>query len=671
MRLEKFRQGPWPEILGLAVISALAYLVHLGGLVYYRDDWYYMYDGLAGGGRAFVEMFRHMRPARGPLFELLFGLFGTSPFPYLILLYLWRLAGGLAALWLFRLLWPKQRGAAFLMALLYVTYPGFLWWVQGFEYQPMVLSAGLQALSILMSLKVLQSAGRGRQVLWMLGAILTGWAYLSLVEYAFGMEVLRWLCIYLFLRRDGADLRTNIMRGLRAAAVTLVIPAGFLLWHQFIFENWRPAADLGRQLGAAIDSPGTLVWWAVHGLQSFLNISLFAWLTPLNQLLFSLRLKDTLLVFGWAALAAALSTGIFWGLREPEQDERRSGSGWQYEAIGAGLAGVLAGILPIIVANRAVTFDRFSHYSLPASLAAVMLVAGVVYLLPDPRARLALQAALIGSAVLTHGALAAQARGEEEIVRRFWHQVAWRVPGLRAGTLLVVNYAGLDYREGNDIAWGPANFIYHPRRQDRLPIVVPVAAARMEADTPKSILEGTSLSQTYLFVNQIESDFGNLLVMSLPSADACVHVLDARWAETSVADTALIGLAAPRSRIENVLPEGDAPALPAPLFGGEPPHEWCYYYEKAGLARQRGDWDAVTALGNEAGELDLHPNDPIEWMPFLQAAALAGDEKLVRQISTRINTEQLYKQAACSNLKAMQLSPEMAAYIRGLFCGGR
>jgi hypothetical protein len=51
----------------------------LGKFSYYRDDWYYMYDGLVGGGGIFVEMFRHLRPARGPLYEFLFGLFGHQP----------------------------------------------------------------------------------------------------------------------------------------------------------------------------------------------------------------------------------------------------------------------------------------------------------------------------------------------------------------------------------------------------------------------------------------------------------------------------------------------------------------------------------------------------------------------------------------------------------------
>ena len=63
-------------------------------------------------------------------------------------------------------------------------------------------------------------------------------------------------------------------------------------------------------------------------------------------------------------------------------------------------------------------------------------------------------------------------------------------------------------------------------------------------------------------------------------------------------------------------------------------------------------------------------------MPFLQAQAFLGDQQAVKDITTRINTEKLYRQQACSNLQAMPahgypFSPEMQAYVDGLPCGGR
>jgi hypothetical protein len=60
-------------------------------------------------------------------------------------------------------------------------------------------------------------------------------------------------------------------------------------------------------------------------------------------------------------------------------------------------------------------------------------------------------------------------------------------------------------------------------------------------------------------------------------------------------------------------------------------------------------------------------------MPFLQAYAFLGDQKQVKVVSTRINTEPFYKQQACMNLSAMAthrfpLPSNMQSYVNELFC---
>jgi hypothetical protein len=42
------------------------------------------------------------------------------------------------------------------------------------------------------------------------------------------------------------------------------------------------------------------------------------------------------------------------------------------------------------------------------------------------------------------------------------------------------------------------------------------------------------------------------------------------------------------------------PRPPEHIYGEEIARGWCYYYEQADLARQVGDWERVTALGEAA-----------------------------------------------------------------------
>jgi hypothetical protein len=69
------------------------------------------------------------------------------------------------------------------------------------------------------------------------------------------------------------------------------------------------------------------------------------------------------------------------------------------------------------------------------------------------------------------------------------------------------------------------------------------------------------------------------------------------------------------------------------LFGKEPAHEWCYYYTKAELARQVGDWETVVELGNQARAQGFVPGDALEWLPFIEGYVVTGEYQSARDLS--------------------------------------
>ncbi len=120
------------EILLLVLLTALTYLPNLSQATIYRDDWYYTMDGLKAGPGVFPVMFSIDRPARGVFFEIYYSLFGITPAPYHAASFIWRLLMGLAALWFFHQFWPKRRYIALGMTALFVMYPGYTRWMEGF-----------------------------------------------------------------------------------------------------------------------------------------------------------------------------------------------------------------------------------------------------------------------------------------------------------------------------------------------------------------------------------------------------------------------------------------------------------------------------------------------------------------------------------------------------------
>jgi hypothetical protein len=84
--------------------------------------------------------------------------------------------------------------------------------------------------------------------------------------------------------------------------------------------------------------------------------------------------------------------------------------------------------------------------------------------------------------------------------------------------------------------------------------------------------------------------------------------------------------------------------LPPSLYGDGPAHGWCYYFEKADLARQQGDWQKVVKLGDQAFSTGDYPNDPLERFVFIEGYAHSGNWKRADQLSKesyRISPEYL------------------------------
>jgi hypothetical protein len=82
----------------------------------------------------------------------------------------------------------------------------------------------------------------------------------------------------------------------------------------------------------------------------------------------------------------------------------------------------------------------------------------------------------------------------------------------------------------------------------------------------------------------------------------------------------------------NDLIQTQGPPIPVSIFGKEPPHTWCYYYQKAELARQQNDWDEVMRLWQASKEQQLAATYGPEYLPFIETNAHAGNWIEARQV---------------------------------------
>lgn len=663
----------WIEALFLLLISAIVYLPNIGHLTYFKDDWYYIYDGLIAGSKVFHPMFSIDRPARGFFFEIYYFLFGSQPFPYHLGAFLWRMAAAIGALSLFNILWPNRKRFTFFAALLFTLYPGYFWWISAIEYQPMIASLAFQVFSIVFTLKSVQSSNSFSKITYLIAAILTGWACIALVDYAIGMEVFRFLCVYILLARTDelSAISGKFFATVKTWVWNLLIPFGFIFWRTFLFANERKATDVSLQISALLHSPvPTLASWSLSLFNSLLNLAILAWVNQFPRYFFGTRLKDIasgIAVAGSVILLVILIEKLFkrekdWGLETSEINQK--------EALLIGIAGMVFGIIPIILVNRSINLDAYSHYALPASLAAAVSLMGLIYSISAGYVRNVVLYGVLIFAALAHYGISVNAINEERAIEKFWWQVSWRVPALRADTLLVINYPLPNIGDDGNGVVEAANMIYFPQASSQIPVQYNIAALTLSDFNLYDILDGKLERELNYRSHSTHYDYGNILVLSQPTLTSCVHVIDGNRPLISTFDPGNVMLVAPSSDIENVIVDSERFLPQTFAFGAEPEHKWCYYYEKAELALQMKEWDQVVSLGEEALQMGLHPEDQSEWLPFLYGYVMVGNEIRVKQTAPKINADRLLRLQACDVLTEIQAAatPEIQELIATLYC---
>jgi tetratricopeptide (TPR) repeat protein len=133
---------------------------------------------------------------------------------------------------------------------------------------------------------------------------------------------------------------------------------------------------------------------------------------------------------------------------------------------------------------------------------------------------------------------------------------------------------------------------------------------------------------------------GKMVSVYMPD-EGCLLVLDSVYAQypTTVDGFASYGDLTNFSQIEDSQEESFAPA-----FGKIDSNQWCYFFEKADLARQQKDWAGVIASFDKAKDLGFAPGESVEYIPLIQALAETGKveealhtTQLALQMSKTIN----------------------------------
>lgn len=651
-------------IFGIIFISGITYLSFIWEVGYFNDDWYLIYAANARGAEVFKDIFIIDRPMRALIMSPAYVLFNNNPALYNFSAWLFRTLSAVTLYWCFYILWKNHKTVAWLAALLYVIYPGFLSQFNGIDYQSQMVSLAFMMFSFALIIVAYQNQAINLNIfLFLLSTLLTTF-YLGLVEYFIGIEVLKIAVLIMLVFRDEKIWKTRVIKTLRWGLYSGLTAMPFLIWRLFIFESQRGATDVNLKLGNLTSDPfGFLLQWLTKLWVDIYEVIFLAYIQPLQILANGITPQQWLLGVSITIIALYV---VWLNLQVKENAaETITNSQWRVEAIWLGSIMVVFGLLPVILVGRDVDFKSFSRYALAPSIGVVLLwQAGLGYI--NKFSRKIVLVLLISVSILSHYANGIAKVQETQAMRNFWWQVSWRIPQLGTGTTLISHYAVA--AEEDYFTWGPANLIYHPDSDHEKYLQPAIYALLLSEETIEKVLAREPQNYSERRSIRTYPNARNILIFTQPTPQSCVQVIDLRQVELSSFEDERVKEIAGYSEADQIVLDDSFQTPPMIPFGLEPEHGWCYYYQKASYARQIGDWEQVSDLGDAVFNLELQAQDQIEWMPFVQAYAYSGNVSRLREISLFMSTDPLAKEQACQILVKMQLDPSISSEVNQLFC---
>jgi hypothetical protein len=650
------------SLLLIIFLAALAYLPQVLQLGFYRDDWHVVWGGFTQGPLKIIDLHLTDRPFMGLTYALAYGILGDSPLGWHLYAFVLRVGGAISFYGILKLLWPEQRRAATLLALLFVTYPGFLQQPNANAYSNHLLGFFLGISSIALTLRAaLVPSKLGTQILLGSLAALFGVGCYLMMEYMIGFEAVRLILLWYALGRgQKRNLRLRALQTFKRWLPTLSATTIFILWRVFIFKSARSVTDV-RSLGKSYASQpfNMLLRVIIESAKDFIDTVLLSWFVPFYKMLDGARYGDLMISLMLVAIGIGLVVlYLRWeqsrSAADPAVDINTlsPAAPWHRDAIWIGALCALVALTPAVLANRQVQYtDAFDRYTLPGTLGGILMVGGAIFHLLRRRRPLWAVVFLLGISLITQYNNAIFFRTFWEYQRQLWWQLSWRAPDLKDNTALVV-ILPQSYRlwESYEI-WGPANLVYSPNSDQ-----VRIAGEVLNSTTLIPMMRQESFLRTMRRV-EYPIDFKNSLVINMPTAISCVQLLDGERLEISEYSDPMVRLVASISDISLVKTSAQPLSPPAIIFGPEPARNWCYYYQRASLARQIGNWEEVARLGDQAAQAGLFPQDDVEWLPFYEGYAYLRRLDDSNRIGALLRENYSFIHTYCPQFTAAEIPP--------------
>jgi len=606
----------------LAFLTAcvLSFGLLIPSLGYYMDDWAYVFYANLKGINSLQEMLTYdSRPYAAWLYILGFNILGFKPIAWHVasLLMHW---GIVILLWLLiRAIWPTRKVEAIQISLLFAVYPFFM--IQPFPIAYTHVWFGFLAFNLSLLLMVwARKVSTSKAVALTLLAMLLEAAHLFTGEYFSGLEFVRILILWILISREETLFSKRIIKVFLSWLPYFIIITMFAYWRIVIYKNPPEITH---------NTPVILQQLFVHPL------------TTINYL-FNTSLRDavSVLTVGWQKATdaglldfttpfAKFRLGIavmsfvlaFVYLTKLKSDPTASNDDWKLGTLAIAIGGLLTAGLPFWMIGSSIAESKnlvsASRLGVPAIFGASFATFIFMdWLITERSKKIFILSIFLALAVNIHLNNTKDFQYSWEKQVRFSQQLIWRAPKIEAGTAILTDEEVLGIMGGYAVTFSINTTYQTSNIQQMLPYwyfpfyyVNPNVA---------DLLQGVPLVDHKLSMKFSGNSNKALLLSFNPELQRCLWILQPQDTNLRLVSSDMRQLSAGLNI--DLIQESSDPetSLPESIYGKQNTNTWCYYFEKADLARQYKQWDEVARLWKEAQSNSEHTDNGFEYIPFIE-----------------------------------------------------
>jgi len=636
----------------LVIINFFPLITRLG---FYLDDWPQIYSWNVHGHEGIKQYW--MADSRWFTWWIqstLFPLLGNKPLFWHIAMAILRWVTSILWWLIISKIWPENKVQNSITALLFSVYPLFVQQSSSVMFSVIWICFTLFLLSLF--LMVQYSVTKKHFVLLVGLGLLIDAICLFSYEYFIGLEFFRLFVLILIISREKMTRQKKNLSIIKQYLPWFTISIFYIIWRGFLIKI--PTLRSPVVLKTILTDPiTTLLQLGQSAISDSVQIVISVWYETFNPNLFDFSIPSNVIAWALAAIGFGVIFIFLISISKKNEKSDLIEKTWIRDALWVGFLLILLGAAPSWAIGRSITDetgiwnDRFGIASMPG--ASLFLVALVTALVKPTRKRVILVLTfLIALATASNFRFANEYRWSATHQSRFFNQLVWRAPSITPDTAIISGNE-LFTKMGVYPTAFAINTLYPASRPmpqvDYWFYVIP----HYFPTNYFNLDEGIEIEHEKWYIKFKSLSTNSLVIYWNPNEPSCLWMLDENDRYNPfIADYVKETLGA--SNLARITRDGTPGYPPEEIFGPEAAHGWCYYFEKADLAKQYQNWDEVIALYEEATALGFNTNFGPELTPFIHAYALSGDlEKAVALTNTAKTMAEKMKPYLCDQWQAI------------------